>query len=64
MSAEIILLCDRRAKADVDIEIDLHTAVDVAIRDLQEIEAYWGTEQALERLGECQTMLRTVFSAS
>jgi hypothetical protein len=62
LSAEIIWLCDRRAEPEVDSEIDLHTAVDVAMRDLQEIEAYWGTERARERLAECRAMLRTVLA--
>ena len=64
MSAEIIWLCDRLAEADADLAIDLRTAVDVAIRDLREIEAHWGTELALERLAECRTMLRSVLAAS
>ena len=64
MSAEIIWLCDRRAEADPDLAIDLRTAIDVAIRDLQEIHAHWGTELALERLAECRLMLRTVLGAS
>lgn len=64
MSAEIIWLRDRRAEADADLAIDLHTAVDVAIRDLQEIEAHWGTELALERLAECRSMLLAVLEAS
>ena len=64
MSAEIIWLCDRRAEAEVDLIIDLRTAVDVAIRDLQEIQANWGTEMALKRLAECRSMLRTVLEAS
>jgi uncharacterized protein (DUF1810 family) len=64
LSAEIICLCDRRAEADAALEIDLRTAVDVAIRDLQEIQAYWGTEVALERLSECRSMLRAVLDAS
>jgi hypothetical protein len=54
LSAEIIRLCDRRVEAEPDLEIDLRTAVDVAIRDLQEIEAHWGTKLALERLAECR----------
>jgi hypothetical protein len=64
LSAVIIRLCDRRAETNVDLDIDLHTAVDVAIRDLQEIEANWGTERARERLAECHSMLRTVLTAS
>lgn len=64
LSAVIVRLCERRAEADTDLAIDLHTAVDVAIRDLQEIEAYWGTERARERLTECRSMLRTVLAGS
>jgi hypothetical protein len=63
LSAEIIRLCDRRAQTAGDLEIDLPTAVDVAIRDLQEIEAHWGTKLALERLAECRAMLRTELAA-
>jgi hypothetical protein len=44
LSAEIISLCDRRAAAEAESEIDLRTAVDVAIRDLQEIHSHWGSE--------------------
>jgi hypothetical protein len=36
LSAEIIWLRDRRVEAEADLEIDFRTAVDVAIRDLQE----------------------------
>ena len=63
LSAEIIWLCDR-AEAETDLQIDLRTAIDVAIRDLQEIESQWGTERALERLTECKAMLRIVLSTS
>ena len=61
LSAEIIRLCDRRAAAEANIEIDLPTAIDVAIRDLREIEAQWGTALALERLAECRSMLLAVY---
>jgi hypothetical protein len=64
LSAEIIWLCDRRVEAEADLEIDLRTAVDVAIRDLQEIEAHWGAPLAFERLAECLAMLRTVLLAT
>jgi hypothetical protein len=64
LSAEIIWLCDQRGETEATLEIDLRTAVDVAIRDLQEIQAHWGTELALERLAECRSMLRTVLEAS
>jgi predicted RecB family endonuclease len=63
LSAEIVWLCDRLAESKDDLAIDLRTAVDVAIRDLQEIENNWGTERARERLTECQEMLRTVLAA-
>jgi hypothetical protein len=62
LSAEIIRLCDRRVESD--LQIDLHTAVDLAIRDLREIEAHWGSKLALERLAECRTMLRVALAAS
>ena len=64
MSATIIHLSDRLTEREANLDIDLSTAVDVAIRDLQEIEASWGTAQAFERLMECQAMLRTVLAAS
>jgi hypothetical protein len=64
VSADIIWLGDRRPNIEVDIDIDLRTAVDVAIRDLQEIETSWGTELALRRLAECQAMLRIVLANS
>jgi hypothetical protein len=63
MSAKIIWLYNRQAEAD-DLGIDLYTAVDAAIRDMQEIEAHWGTERALQRLAECRSMLRTVLAVS
>jgi hypothetical protein len=64
LSAEIIRLCDHRLKAANDLEIDLHTAVDVAIRDLQEVGAHWGTPLGLERLMECREMLLTVLATA
>jgi hypothetical protein len=62
LSAEIVWLVDRRA--EVELTIDLRTAVDAAIRDLLEIESKWGTEPARERLLECREMLQGVFAAS
>jgi hypothetical protein len=64
LSAEIIWLCDRHDDADAQSSIDLRTAVDVAIRDLQEIQNHWGTPLAHQRLLECQEMLRDVLSDS
>ena len=60
MSAEIIWLRHWRAAVDEDPVIDLRTAIDVAIRDLKEVQAQWGTQFGLERLTECRSMLRTV----
>jgi len=62
VSAEIISLCDRRKSAESDNEIDLHTAVDVAIRDLREILLCWGSEMARRRAEECESMLSRAFS--
>ena len=64
MSAEIISLCERRKSAESSTDIDLHTAVDVAIRDLREIQDNWGSALALERLIECRELLDAVFTAS
>ena len=64
LTAEIISLCDRRVEAEADVDVDLRTAVEVAIPDLREIEAHWGTELALERLAECRAMLRSVLATS
>ncbi|MCC6889439.1 MAG: hypothetical protein IT536_12970 [Hyphomicrobiales bacterium] len=61
MSAEIIWLCDRQAE-EAEPAIDMRTAIDVAIRDLREIRGSWGTEQARERLLECEAMLRHVLT--
>jgi hypothetical protein len=63
VSAEVISLCERRKPAESLCEIDLHTAVDVAIRDLREIQDNWGTSLALERLAECRELLHTIFAA-
>ena len=43
------------------VEIDLVTAVDVAIRDLREILNDWGSAEARLRAEECETMLRHAF---
>jgi hypothetical protein len=44
-----------------DDEIDLVTAVDVALRDLREILNNWGSAEARQRAQECELMLRRVF---
>ncbi len=62
MSAEIIVLSDYRISDVVDEEINLATAVDVAIRDLREILVGWGSEAARQRAEECELTLRRAFS--
>ena len=64
MSAEIIRLSDYRVDETIDDEIDLVTAVDVAIRDLREILACWESEAARERVAECELLLRRAFADS
>ncbi len=62
MSAEILKLSDYRMDDGADGEIDLATAVDVAIRDLREILACWGSEIARQRAQECESTLRRAYS--
>jgi len=62
VSAEILRLSDYRIDDVADGEIDLVTAVDVAIRDLHEILLCWGSEVARQRAEECELMLRRAFS--
>lgn len=62
MSAEILRLSDYRMDDDADGEINLATAVDVAIRDLREILLCWGSEIARQRAEECESMLRRAYS--
>ncbi len=62
MSAKILKLSDYRIDNDTEGDIDLITAVDVAIRDLREILLCWGSEMARQRTEECELMLRRAFS--
>jgi hypothetical protein len=62
VSAEIVSISDYRLDDGADGEIDLVTAVDVAIRDLREILMCWGSEVARQRAQECELMLRRAFS--
>ena len=64
MSAQILKLSDYRIDDVADNEIDLITAVDVAIRDLQEVLTSWGSDRALQRTEECVQMLRRAYSDS
>jgi hypothetical protein len=62
VSAEILKLSDYRIDDGADDEIDLVTAVDVAIRDLREILLCWGSEIARERAQECELLLHRAYS--
>ena len=63
MSAEILKMSDYRIDDVADGDIDLATAVDVAIRDLREILSCWGSEAARQRAQECELTLLRAFSA-
>jgi len=62
VTAELFKLSDYRVEDIADSEIDLATAVDIAIRDLREILVGWGTEGARQRAQECELTLRHAFS--
>jgi hypothetical protein len=62
VSAEIVVLSDYRTDDGADDEIDLATAVDVAIRDLREILKCWGSATARRRAEECELTLSSAFS--
>lgn len=64
MSAEIYNLSDYRTDNGADGEIDLVTAVDVAIRDLGEILSCWDSDVARQRAEECELMLRRAFAGA
>jgi hypothetical protein len=62
VSADILRLSDYRIDDGANGEIDLATAVDVAIRDLREILMCWGSEMARQRAEECESTLRRAYS--
>jgi hypothetical protein len=62
VSAEILTFSDYYVDDVPAGEIDLVTAVDVAIRDLREILVCWGSEVARQRAEECESTLRCAFS--
>jgi len=62
VSAEILNISDYRVDDGADGEIDLVTAVDVAIRDLREILVSWGSEVARQGAQEYELTLRCAFS--
>ena len=47
-----------------DLEIDLVTAVDAAIRDLRDIVAAWGAESSLKQAEECRKMLEEALASA
>ena len=64
LTARIVRLSDYwhlREKAPV---VDLLTAVDVAIRDLDDVVSAWGSEQARQQATHCRDLLRAAFSAA
>jgi hypothetical protein len=63
VTAQIFAFSDyRNPPATPDhVEIDLVTAVDVAIRDLREILDDWGSAASRQRAEECELMLRQAF---
>jgi hypothetical protein len=62
VAAKIFRFSDYRLDDVADSEIDLATAVDIAIRDLREILVLWGSETARQRAQECELTLRRAFS--
>jgi hypothetical protein len=46
-----------------ELDIDLVTAVDVAIRDLRDILRRWGEEPARLQADECRLMLERAYRA-
>jgi hypothetical protein len=62
VSAEILTFSDYYVDDVPAGEIDLVTAVDVAIRDLREILVRWGSDVARQRAEECESMLRFALS--
>ena len=61
MTAQIFDFSDYQNPPANPDEIDLVTAVDVALRDLREILDDWGSAEARQRAQECELMLRRAF---
>ena len=64
--AEIIQFPLRRAEPDDDesLDIDLITAVDVAIRDLRDIARALGEDTVREQAEACRRMLERAFNTA
>ena len=61
--AEIVQFRSRADLAEEALDIDLVTAVDVAIRDLRDIVARWGEEASRLQAEECREMLERALAA-
>ena len=55
---------ESRPEVNEDLEIDLVTAVDAAIRDLRDIVAAWGAESSLKQAEECRKMLEEALASA
>jgi hypothetical protein len=64
VSADIVRLSDYRSSESEPPIVDLETAVDVAIRDLDEVLAAWGSEAGRTRARECVALLRIAYAAA
>jgi hypothetical protein len=62
VSAEILRFSDYRLSDGAGSEIELATAVDIALRDLREILMCWGSEIARQRIEECESTLQRAYS--
>ena len=61
--AEVIPFPVHRIVSDEDVEIDLMTAVDAAIRDLRDISLHWGEEASRQQAEACRLMLEKAFNS-
>ena len=63
MTALVFHLSDYRSADACVADIDLVTAVDVAVRDLREILLSWGSLEARQQLVQCEAMLTKAYCA-
>jgi hypothetical protein len=61
MGKVILFPCRLEAR---EVEIDLYTAVDVAIRDLRDIAHYCGEAEVRRRADECRQMLESAYESA
>ena len=57
----IVVEFPKRTVLDFEPEIDLMTAVDVAIRDLADVLRNWDTEDARRQARECRNTLLNAY---